>query len=51
MLVNGSLVVEIVERSMHNQKMSNVKNFLKKIDLIYSDKVINRRAEEIIYSN
>jgi hypothetical protein len=49
MLVNGSLVVEIVERSMHLEKISNVAKFLKQIDNIYSDKVMNRRAEEIIY--
>lgn len=50
MLVNGSLVAEIVKRSMHNEKISNVKTFLKKIDLLYCDKVMNRRVEEIIYS-
>ena len=50
MLVNGSLVAEIVKRSMHNEKISNVKALLKKIDLLYCEKVMNRRVEEIIYS-
>ena len=49
MLINGSSVADIVERSMHVEKILNVKDFLQKIDFIYSDKVINRRAEEIIY--
>ena len=49
MLINGSMVVNIVERSMHLEKISNVREFLKKIDDIYSKKVFNRRSEEIIY--
>jgi len=49
MLINGSLVANIVASSMHLEKISNVENFLQQIDNIYSDKVMNRRAEEIIY--
>jgi len=49
MLINGSLVADIVATSMHLEKISNVENFLQQIDNIYLDKVMNRRAEEIIY--
>ena len=49
MLINGSLVADIVASSMHLEKISNVENFLQQIDNIYLDKVMNRRAEEIIY--
>lgn len=49
MLINGSMVADIIERSMHLEKISNVEKFLEKIDNIYCNKVINRRAEEIIF--
>tara|TARA_Y100000031_G_C8107969_1_gene331984 strand:- start:110 stop:856 length:747 start_codon:yes stop_codon:yes gene_type:complete len=49
MLINGSLVADIVASSLHIEKISNVEKFLQQIDNVYSDKVMNRRAEEAVY--
>ena len=50
MLINGSQVADIVNRSMHLEKITNVNIFLKKIDHLYLNKVQNRRPEELIYN-
>jgi hypothetical protein len=49
MLINGKLVAETVAQSMHIEKISSVSKFLAQIDSIYTEKVMNRRAEEIVY--
>ena len=49
MLINGKLVAETVARTMHKDKFSSVSKLLSQIDSIYSQKVMNKRPEEIVY--
>jgi hypothetical protein len=48
LLINGKRIARIVLKIVHEEGRGSVTNFLKEVDALYDDMVMNRRPEELL---